>query len=77
MSALITRPNLSAEAYDDAYQLVIDMHKDLSRVESEKANAKLILILANHIGDPNVIREAASIARENTFRWREKVSKSS
>lgn len=71
MNALITRPNLNAEAYDDAYQHIIDMHKDLSREESEKANAKLILILANHIGDPGVIREAASIARENTLNWRE------
>jgi hypothetical protein len=69
-SALITHANLSLQSYDDAYQYVIDMHKELSREESEKANAKLILMLANHIGDPNVIREAAALARESTLDWR-------
>jgi hypothetical protein len=48
---------------DDFYQLLIDMHRDLSDEQSALANAKLILLLANHIGDLAVLREAMSLAR--------------
>jgi hypothetical protein len=58
--------------HDDVYQLIIDMHKDLSNEESESANAKLILTLVNHIGDINIVQEAIDIARNNTLLWREK-----
>lgn len=48
---------------DDFYQSLIDMHRDLSDEQSAQANAKLILLLANHIGDISVLREAMAIAR--------------
>ncbi|MCU0937896.1 MAG: DUF2783 domain-containing protein [Burkholderiaceae bacterium] len=48
---------------DDFYQLLIDMHRDLSDEESALVNAKLILLLANHVGDIAVLREAMSLAR--------------
>ncbi len=51
---------------DDFYQLLIDTHRDLSEVQSAMLNAKLILILSNHIGDISVLREAMQIAREST-----------
>jgi len=73
---LITTPNFhqpgkryfrTYQAGDDFYQLLIDTHRDLSDEDSTKINAKLVLLLANHIGDLNVLREAMQIARENTL----------
>lgn len=49
---------------DDFYQLLIDAHRDLSTEDSARLNARLILLLANHVGDLDVIREAIGIARE-------------
>jgi hypothetical protein len=48
---------------DDFYQLLVDTHRDLSDEESAMVNAKLILILSNHIGDIAVLREAMALAR--------------
>lgn len=48
---------------DDFYQLLIDTHRDLSDEQSAMVNAKLILILSNHIGDIAVLREAMAAAR--------------
>jgi Protein of unknown function (DUF2783) len=48
---------------DDFYEALIDMHQGLSDEESEAANARLILLLANHIGDIGVLREALRLAR--------------
>ncbi len=48
---------------DDFYELLIDTHRDLTDEQSAKLNAKLILLLANHIGDIAVLREALSLAR--------------
>jgi len=49
---------------DDFYQELIDMHRDLSDEQSAQVNAKLILILSNHIGDLAVLREAMALARK-------------
>ena len=49
---------------DDFYESLVEMHRDLSDEQSAVANAKLILLLANHIGDIGVLREAMQIARE-------------
>ena len=48
---------------DDFYEALIETHRDLSDEQSEMVNARLILLLANHIGDIAVLREAMSIAR--------------
>ena len=58
---LITTPHLSAA--DDFYEALIDMHRDLSDAQSQSANAQLILLLANHIGDLAVLQEAMELAR--------------
>lgn len=50
---------------DDFYEALIDAHRELSDTQSALLNARLILLLANHIGDLNVLREALSIARED------------
>ena len=52
------------QAGDDFYQALIDTHRDLSDEESAQVNARLILLLANHIGDLQVLREAMRIARD-------------
>lgn len=48
---------------DDFYEALLEMHRDLSDEQSELVNAKLILLLANHIGDISVLREAMQLAR--------------
>lgn len=49
---------------DDFYELLIDTHRDLSDEQSELLNARLILLLANHVGDIDTLREALALARE-------------
>ena len=60
---LVTTPNLSAP--DDFYEALIDAHRDLSGADSHALNARLVLLLANHIGAVDVLREALSAARES------------
>ncbi len=49
---------------DDFYERLIELHRDLSRDDSELVNCKLILLLANHIGDDAVLRDAMARARD-------------
>ena len=58
---LNTEPNIARA--DDFYEALIDAHRDLSEQQSQMLNAKLILLLSNHIGDLGVLREALRIAR--------------
>jgi len=73
---LNTQPNFSEsgkryfQAYspgDDFYEALIDTHRDLSDEQSAMVNARLILLLSNHIGDIAVLREAMQIAREGVL----------
>ncbi len=57
---LNTLPNI-AEA-DDFYADLIAAHEGLTKAESDAFNARLILLLANHIGDRTVLSEALSAA---------------
>lgn len=50
---------------DDVYNLIVDAHKDLTPAQSEALNAALVLLLANHVGDEDVIREAVAAARKS------------
>ena len=59
--ALITTPNLTAP--DEFYQALIETHQDLSLAQSQALNARLVLLLANHIGSFDVLREAIRAAR--------------
>lgn len=54
-------PNLAAP--DDFYEALIDMHRGLDAQQSAMVNARLILLLANHVGDLCVLREAMRRAR--------------
>ena len=72
--SLILKPNLRepGKRYfraftpgDDFYEALIDTHRDLSDEQSAMVNAKLVLLLSNHIGDISVLREAMAIARQD------------
>jgi len=63
MTMLNTEANLSAP--DDFYQELIDAHRDLSAAQSALFNARLILLLANHVGDLAVRRQALAAARQD------------
>jgi len=58
---LITDPHL--EAPDDFYEALIDAHQGLSTQESNAYNARLVLVLANHVGSLAVLREALAAAK--------------
>ena len=48
---------------DDAFRAVVEAHRGLSEAQSADLDAALVLILANHIGDLGVLREAIVLAR--------------
>ncbi len=52
---------------DSFYEELIASQRDLSDEQSNLMLAKLVLILANHIGDRQVLREAIDLARSNTI----------
>ena len=62
MSHLITAPHLSAP--DDFYEALVDAHRDLSVEQSHALNARLVLLLANHIGTQAVLQQALDAARK-------------
>jgi hypothetical protein len=49
---------------DDVYAALIEAHAGLTQEESRRFDLRLILLMANHIGDDDVIREALRRARE-------------
>ena len=61
MSRLEREVNRFADP-DQAYRLLIEAHRGLSDEASAALNARLILILANQIGDLDVLREALALA---------------
>jgi len=66
MAALITTPNIDNP--DDFYAELIAMHAGRSPRESEAINARLILLLCNHIGDRQALREAFEAAANEALR---------
>ncbi len=72
MTHLNTQPNFGVpgerhrHAYtpgDAFYEMLIEGHRGLSDEQSELMNARLVLLLANHVGDLRVLREAIEAAR--------------
>ncbi|MEN9770354.1 MAG: hypothetical protein RLZZ180_1984 [Pseudomonadota bacterium] len=49
--------------YDELYEALIASHEGLSAEQSHLLNARLVLLLANQIGDAQVLRAAFSAAR--------------
>jgi hypothetical protein len=62
MSKLLTDSRFADP--DAAYTAIIDAHRGLSEAQSAELNARLVLILANHIGDAEVLGEALALARD-------------
>ena len=60
MSRLITELNLSDP--DGFYSDLLALHESRDKAESDAINARLLLILANHIGDREVLRSAFDLA---------------
>ncbi len=61
MALLDTQSNFTEP--DDIYAMLVDAHRDLSDAQSHRLNVRLVLLLANHIGDEAVIDEAIAAAR--------------
>ena len=57
------QPNIADP--DDFYRELIDSQRGLSDAQAEMLTTKLVLILANHVGDREVLREAFALARDN------------
>ena len=58
---LVTTPNI-ADA-DGFYAALLAAHKELTEAESHALNARLVLILANHIGNCDILEQALALAR--------------
>jgi hypothetical protein len=63
---LITDAHLDSP--DDFYEALIAAHDGLAEPESHALNARLVLLLANHIGSLEVLREALAAARPGAAR---------
>jgi Protein of unknown function (DUF2783) len=61
MSALVTESRFTDP--DAAFRLLIEAHRGLDAAASAALNARLVLMLANHIGDMDVLREALAAAK--------------
>jgi len=59
---LVNLPNF--QSADEFYEALIETHHGLDVAESHALNARLILILANHIGSMDVLRQALAAARD-------------
>lgn len=60
MTALNTKANITGP--DEFYAELLAAHENYSKAESDAFNARLILLLANHIGDRAVLRQALRAA---------------
>jgi hypothetical protein len=59
--ALLTSSNFTNP--DDAFRAIVEAHRGLSDEQSADLDTALVLILANHIGDLDVLREAIALAQ--------------
>ncbi|KUJ85326.1 hypothetical protein AVO45_16355 [Ruegeria marisrubri] len=60
MSDLILTPNIDTP--DDFYAVLLAAHEGLGKDESDALNARLVLVLANHIGDRSILSQALKAA---------------
>ena len=60
MPKLVTTPNIDRP--DDFYAALLALHEGRGKEDSDAVNARLILLLANHVGDMDVLREALDSA---------------
>jgi hypothetical protein len=48
---------------DAAYRSIVEAHRGLSEAQSAALDTALVLILANHIGDIDVLKDALALAK--------------
>jgi len=53
------------EPGDAFYEALMNAHTGLTESQSHLLNARLILVLANHVGDLDVLKEAIQMARDH------------
>ena len=58
------RRDLNLADADGVYAALVAAHRGLAAAESAGLDARLVLLLANHIGDASVLREAIAAAQE-------------
>ena len=58
------KTTLNLQDADGFYEQLLDAHQGLSEEQSALLNARLILLLANQVGDGKVLRECVTAARE-------------
>lgn len=66
MTPSLRREDAFDASADDVYEALIEAHAGLSDDDSAALNARLVLLLANHIGDLGVIREALEAVRTDS-----------
>jgi len=73
MTALITRPNFfsdmsklrtDTEPGDAFYEALMQSHEGLTESQSHLLNARLVLVMANHIGHLETLKQAIHTARD-------------
>jgi len=62
MMPLQTEPRLADP--DALYEALMQAHRGLDEAASRRLDARLVLLLANHIGDMDVLREAIALATQ-------------
>ena len=62
MTGLHTAPRLSDP--DGLFEALMEAHRDLEPAASRRLDARLVLLLANHIGDVATVREAIALAEQ-------------
>ena len=61
MTVLSTQSNFADP--DAAYRMIVEAHRGINDAQSADLDAALVLILANHVGDLDVLREAIALAQ--------------
>jgi hypothetical protein len=49
---------------DALFALLVEAHRGLDAEASRRLDARLVLLLANHVGDMEVLKRAVALARE-------------
>ena len=62
---LVTASNLPDP--DAAYRMIVEANRGLSEAQSASLQAATLLLLANHVGDAQILQEALALARETTL----------
>ena len=58
------KTTLNFQDADGFYELLLDAHAGMTQEQSQLLNARLILLLANQVGDARVLKECVQAARQ-------------